>query len=130
MIDWSTLKKISRRIKMEKKDIFEQVLQYVMTVSDEEFAGLSVGTLAHLFNVERSKLTRQFKHHTGLTLEDFLFKEKMARAAFLLKVQSGITVKEVSKRIGFCTSDYFIRRFREYYGIVPGRYRELKSMCY
>jgi AraC-like DNA-binding protein len=115
---------------MDNKNIFDQVLRYVMTVADEEFAAISVGTLAHLFNVERSKLTRQFKRQTGLTLEDFLFKEKMARAAFLLKAHGDITVKEVSKKIGFCTSDYFIRRFREYYGIVPGRYRELKSMCY
>jgi two-component system response regulator YesN len=114
---------------MGNKDIFDQVLQYIMTVTDEEFADLSVGTLAHSFNVERSKLTRQFKSRTGMTLEDFLFKEKMARAAFLLKAQGAITVKEVSRRIGFCTSDYFIRRFREYYGIVPGRYRELKTRC-
>jgi two-component system response regulator YesN len=113
---------------MENKNIFDQVLQYVMTVTDEEFAGLSVGTLAHSFNIDRCKLSRQFKHHTGLTLEDFLFKEKMTRAAFLLKGQKDIKVKEVSKKIGFCTSDYFIRRFREYYGIVPGRYRALKSM--
>ena len=114
---------------MENKDIFDQVLQYVMTVTDEEFADLSVGTLAHSFNVERSKLSRHFKRQTGLTLEDFLFKEKMGRAAYLLKAQVPITVKEVSRRVGFCTSDYFIRRFREYYGIVPGRYRELKTRC-
>ena len=115
---------------MENKDIFDQVLRYVMTVTDEEFAAISVGTLAHLFNVERSKLTRQFKRQTGMTLEDFIFKEKMTRAAFLLKDQKDIKVKEVSKMIGFCTSDYFIRRFREYYGIVPGRYKALKSICY
>ncbi len=52
----------------------------------------------------------------------------MARAAFLLKAYGDdITVKEVSNRVGFCSCDYFIRKFRAYYGIVPGRYKEYKT---
>lgn len=120
----------SWKSQMESKNIFNQVLQYVMTVTDDEFADLSVGRLAYSFKIERSKLSRQFKRQTGITLEDFLFKEKMTRAAFLLKVHGDITVKEVSKRIGYCNSDYFIRRFRGYYGIGPGKYKELKNMCH
>jgi len=112
---------------MGTKSVSDHVIKYVMTVNDEEFADLSVGTLAYSFNMDRYKLLRQFKSQTHMTLEDFLLKEKMARAAFLLKAYGDITVKEVSERIGFCTCDYFIRRFRAFYGIAPGRYREFKS---
>jgi two-component system response regulator YesN len=101
-----------------------------MTVTDEEFADLSASILANAFKIERCKLSRQFKRQTGITLEDFLFREKMNRAAFLLKAHGDITVKEVSKRIGYCNSDYFIRRFRGYYGIGPGKYRKFKNMCH
>lgn len=107
----------------------EEVIQYVMSVTDEEFAELSVGTLASMFKIDRYKLMRQFKAQTDMTLEDFLLKEKMARAAFLLKTYADITVKEVSERVGFCTCNYFIRRFRKYYGIVPGKYKRIKSKC-
>ena len=109
------------------KNIYDRVVQYVLTVADEEFAALSVSILADSFQIDRYKLLRHFKRQTGMTLEDFLFKEKMGRAAFLLKAHGDITVKEVSRRIGFCTCDYFIRRFREYYGVVPGRYRDFKT---
>jgi hypothetical protein len=35
-------------------------------------------------------------------------------------------VKEVGNRLGFCTCDYFIRKFRKYYGIVPGQFKEFR----
>ncbi len=113
---------------MGNKNVSDQVVQHVMSVTDEEFAALSVGTLAYSFKISRFKLSRQFKHQTAMTLEDFLLKEKMTRAAFLLRSHGDITVKEVSRRIGFCTSDYFIRKFRAFYGIAPGRYKEFKNM--
>jgi len=102
------------------------VLRHVMAAPDEEFAEFSVCTLAHSFNIDRFKLTRQFKQQTNMTLEHFLFKEKMGRAAYLLKAFDNITIREISQRIGFCSCDYFIRKFKEYYGIVPGKYREFK----
>jgi YesN/AraC family two-component response regulator len=114
---------------MKTISILDTVMQHVMTVSDEEFSELTVCTLAYSFNIDRYKLLRQFKNRTNMTLEDFLFKEKMARAAFLLHANSDITVKEVSKKVGYSTSDYFIRKFKQYYGIVPGKYKELKSTC-
>ena len=61
-----------------------------------------------------------------MTLEHFLFKEKMDRATYLLKAYQNITIKEIAERIGFCTSNYFIQKFKEYYGVAPGKYRELK----
>lgn len=113
---------------MASKNIPDLVLQYVMTVTDEEFANLSVSTLAYSFKIDRCKLSRQFKRQTNMTLEHFLFKEKMSRAAFLLKTHDGIKVKEVSEIIGFCTCDYFIRKFKEFYGILPGKYKEFKAV--
>ena len=112
---------------MNNENLSEQVQQHVMTVTDEEFAELSVSILANLFNIDRFKLSRQFKRQTSITLEDFLCKEKMTRAAFLLSYYRDIKVKEVSKRIGYCNCDYFIRKFRQYYGIVPGKYKKYKT---
>jgi AraC-like DNA-binding protein len=109
-------------------NVYDQVVEHVMSVTDQEFADLSVAVLAYSLKINRFKLSRQFKSQIHMTLEEFLFKEKMARAAFLLKTFEHITVKEVSQRIGFCTSDYFIRKFKQYYGVAPGRYKEFKAM--
>lgn len=109
-------------------NVYNRVVEHVMSVTDEEFANLSVEVLAYSLNINRFKLSRQFKRQSDMTLEEFLFKEKMARAAFLLKTFEDITVKEVSRRIGFCTCDYFIRKFKQYFGVAPGRYKEFKIM--
>jgi AraC-like DNA-binding protein len=114
-----------RRHKMDN-NIYNRVVEHVMSITDEQFAGLSVARLAGSLQIDRFKLSRQFKSQSAMTLEEFLFKEKMSRAAFLLKTFEDITVKEVSRRIGFCTCDYFIRKFKQYYGVAPGRYKEFK----
>lgn len=112
---------------MHSISIAEKIAFHVMTVPDKEFAGLSVGTLAYSFKIDRYKLSRQFKNQTQITLEHFLFREKMSRAVLLLNIDKNITVKEVAERIGYCTSGYFIQKFKEYYGIVPGKYKEYKN---
>ena len=111
-----------------KKEIFNQVQQYIMTVSDKGVAGLSVSILANKFNIDRFKLSRQCKRQTGMTLETFLFREKMTRAAFLLTGHDEITVKEVSQKVGYCTSDYFIRKFKKFHGMAPGKYKYFKAI--
>lgn len=110
-----------------KNNVYDRVVERVMSVTDEEFADLSVAVLACWLKIDRYKLSRQFKRQSDMTVEEFIYKEKMARAAFLLKAFEDITVKEVSRRIGFCTCDYFIRRFKQYYGVAPGRYKEFKA---
>jgi AraC-like DNA-binding protein len=111
----------------EKEEFPFHVLEYVMKATDEEFAGFSVGVLAHYFNIDRFKLLSLFKRHTNMTLEHFLLKEKMDRAAYMLKTYHNIPIKQIAERIGFCTYDYFIQKFKEYYGVLPGKYREYKS---
>ena len=113
-------------MQIENKEIPYQVLEHVMKATDEEFAEFSVGILAYSFNIDRFRLSRQFKRQTNMTLEHFLFKEKMARAAYLLKTYQNLTIKEVAERLGFRADDYFIRKFKEYYGVAPGKYREFK----
>lgn len=112
---------------MDETTMSNQVIRCVMTMPDEEFAVLSVGKLANLLNIDRYKLSRQFKRQTEMTLEEFLYKEKMNRAAILLLDYRDISVKDVSEKIGFCSPDYFIRKFKQFYGIVPGKYRDYKT---
>ncbi|MGD2087142.1 MAG: AraC family transcriptional regulator [Candidatus Aminicenantes bacterium] len=112
---------------MEDNTISQQVIRRVLTMVDEEFAAISVGELARLFETDRYKLSRQFKTQTGMTLEEFLYKEKMTRAALLLLAYKNITVKKVAEKIGFCSPDYFIRKFRQFFGVVPGKYSEFKA---
>lgn len=114
--------------KEQKEDNFsERVIKYIATRSDEEFARLSVATIARKFKTDRYRLSRTFKAEKNVTLENYLLQEKMCRCAFLLMGDRNTTVKEVSSLMGFCTCDYFIQVFKKYFGIVPGQYKEYKT---
>ncbi|MCP4148289.1 MAG: helix-turn-helix transcriptional regulator, partial [bacterium] len=105
----------------------EFVIKFVVSQRDREFAGINVSTLAQLFEMDRTKLSRNFKREAGMALDDYIHREKMFRAAYLLRVKRSIAVKEVAKQLGYCTTDYFIMCFKKFFGIVPGQYKDCKK---
>ena len=115
------------KLQVEEESLSERLIKYVTTREDEDFAGLSVTSLARRFNIDRFKLSRTFKAEKKMTLDYYLLQEKMFRCAFILMSDRGITVKELARIMGFCTCDYFIQVFKKYFGIVPGQYKEFKT---
>lgn len=96
-------------------------------LADNECAKPWVARKAQCLVFDRFKLSREFRQELDMTMGNFLFKEKMTRAAFLLSTYRDINFEKVAEKFGFCTCDYFIRKFRQHYGIVPGKYREYKT---
>ena len=111
---------------MKKNNFSDRVIEYVLKCKDEELAGLSVAKVAKIFKVSESYMLRKFKTEKYFTLGKYLFRERMFRAANLLLENRDLTVKSLAERIGFLDYDYFIRIFKNYYGITPSRYRYCK----
>lgn len=78
-----------------------------------------VSELADAMNMSRSNLLRKVKKETNLSVSQLISQERLARAMELLKT-SQLTVTEVSQRVGFNSTSYFIKCFREYFGFPPG----------
>lgn len=112
---------------MKQETFSDRVLKHIYTRTHEEFRELSVNRLAEFFAVDRFKLSRTFKEEKGMTLERFLNKERMFRCASLLVSEEVLTIKEVADILGFCNCDYFIKKFKEYYGMLPSQYKEFKT---
>ena len=106
----------------------EDVVMFIMTCRDEELAVLTVSEIAQRFDIDRFKLTRQFKNSKNTTLEFFINREKMIRSAFLLSSNKNMTVEVIAKRMGFCTSSYFSQVFEKFFGIGPGKYRAYRRL--
>ncbi|NIM78553.1 MAG: helix-turn-helix domain-containing protein [Candidatus Aminicenantes bacterium] len=119
------MKKEFFNTKMKRNSLSDRVVEYVLTRTIDELAALTVESVAFNLNINRSHLSRTFKAEKNFTIEEFVFKIKIIRAATMLKDNVDLTIKEISKRMGFCRCDYFIRIFKRYFGITPARYREL-----
>ena len=84
---------------------------------DNEHFGVS--ELATAMHMSRSNLLRKCKKQTQLSASQFIRQIRLEEAMELLK-DSDLTVSEVSYRVGFGSTSYFIKCFREHYGHPPG----------
>jgi TolB-like protein/AraC-like DNA-binding protein len=85
-------------------------------ISKEQFG---VSELAEAMSMSRSNLLRKIKKHTQLSASQFIRQVRLKKGMEMLR-QTSLTVSEVSYQVGFGSTSYFIKCFREYYGYPPG----------
>ena len=85
-------------------------------ISNEHFG---VSELARETGMSRSNLLRKVKSQTNLSVSVFIRQVRLENAMEMLK-QEDLNVSEVSYKVGFSSTSYFIKCFREHYGYPPG----------
>lgn len=68
-------------------------------------------------------LSRVFRQETGLSVVDYVQKERVGAAKHML-IYSDATLSAISQYLHFSTQSYFIKIFKKYVGITPGQYRK------
>lgn len=64
-----------------------------------------------------------FKHHTGLNLNEYIRKEKMAKAQYRI-IGTNDSLKEIAASLGFKQYSYFTRVFKQEFHQSPAEYRK------
>ena len=85
-----------------------------------------VNMFAQLMNLGRTKLFLKVKGITGLTPNDFILNVRLKKAQMLLKQSEAKTVSEIAYEVGFNSPSYFIKRFRELFGVTPSQFQRSK----
>ncbi len=85
-------------------------------ISNEKFG---VSELANEIGMSRSNLLRKIQKTTNLSVSQFIRQIRLHYAMDLIK-QGTFNVSEVAYKVGFSSTSYFIKCFREYYGYPPG----------
>lgn len=106
----------------QSSKLVNDVLQYIY----REYAipELSNETIARHFGYHSYYLNSLVKHVTGRTLHRQITDYRLSVAVHLLST-SEEDVKTIAWKTGFRTVSYFIKMFREKYGLTPHRYRKL-----
>lgn len=87
---------------------------------------LSVGQIAYEFNIDMSILSKKFKKEKGINISDYIHELRIKKAKELLANDS-YRIREIAEECGYLNADTFIRVFKRYEGITPGKYRESKK---
>ena len=61
---------------------------------------------------------KKFQDYTGSSLNDYIYKVRMRKAAQLL-VSSNTPVGKVAEQVGILNENYFYKLFRKAYGCTP-----------
>ncbi len=96
------------------------VIEYIRTHWQEE---LTLTSLSDRFSISSSHLSRLFKQVTGENLSVFVIQFKLEKAAELLVTRSDLSVKNIGELLGYYSSAYFTKLFKDHYGVTPSQYR-------
>jgi len=88
----------------------------VEKASDDQFG---VSELAEALNMSRSNLLRKIRSATNLSASQFIRQVRLEIAMDMLN-ETSHTVSEISYKVGFGSTSYFIKCFREKYGYSTG----------
>lgn len=99
------------------RDFINKVTDIILeNISDEKFG---VSELASATGMSRSNLLRRIQKLTGISASRFISRVRLEKAKELL-LGSSLNVSEVSYEVGFSSTSYFIKCFRDHYGYPPG----------
>lgn len=85
---------------------------------------LSVNLVAKQVNLSVSWLSTKFKEEAGIGVNDYLNKIRIQRAKQLFDEQDYM-IYEVAGKVGFTSSQYFSKIFKQITGVTPNEYRRM-----
>ncbi len=88
---------------------------------------LSLEFIAEKVYLSPKYISRIFKEEKGINITQFITDCKLKKAAKLL-IETNISLDELIKQIGFSSTNYFIKKFKEKYSITPVQYRRNSIM--
>lgn len=110
------------RIRMGKQpsNLAIDVANYIQHHLSEPITAEDIAKELYL---SRPYLSRKFIEETGMSLTDFILKEKTEEAKRLLRY-SDKSLTAISNYLGFSSQSHFSRVFKKYASSTPGEYRD------
>ncbi|WP_159888134.1 helix-turn-helix domain-containing protein [Paenibacillus puerhi] len=104
--------------------LLDRIRQHVEeNYSDPE---LNVNNIGEHFELRGSYLSKLFKEQTGEGLLEYVAKHRIEQAKRLMR-DKATSVAEIAAMVGYHEAATFIRVFKKYEGITPGRYKETQG---
>lgn len=91
---------------------------------DENFhQSISRENISKKLGYNPSYISRLFKDYSGESLSNYLIRLRMEKAAHIL-TKTALSVDDAAVQCGYNDTGYFIKAFRRYYEITPGKFRD------
>ncbi len=109
----------------EMPDKGEELLAKAIHLVEQHMsdADYNVQHLSSDMCMSRANLYRRITELTGHTVTEFMRDIRLKQAALLLRRHPDININKVHTSVGFTTSSYFTKCFKEKFGLTPSEYQ-------
>ncbi|WP_338042440.1 helix-turn-helix domain-containing protein [Paenibacillus alba] len=104
------------------RDLIAKVMMYIAEHYHD--ANLNVNTIGERFELKGSYVSKLFKEQTGDGLLDYISKYRIDQAKKMMASRKD-SISEIAKIVGYNEVATFIRVFKKYEGITPGKFKEM-----
>ena len=104
----------------QKNELIERTKNYIYQNLHSEIV---IGEIGQKIGVNSSYLSDLFHRVEGMTIQQYIRKEKIRLAENMLRY-SDYEVKEIASYLSFCSQSYFGNIFRQQTGMTPAKYRK------
>lgn len=105
-------------------EIVRQVQIYVQRHLSED---VSLQTLADRVYLHPVYLSKLYRARTGERLIDYIVRIKMEHAAEQLIRRRSCKIYEAARMVGYYSSSYFCKTFKNHFGVTPAEYRKRQN---
>lgn len=107
-----------------KEEQLRNILLPALTYMTEHYENpLSASEMANLCHLSYSYFSRNFNRLMKMSFNDYLNHIRIREAEKLL-ISTTFSVTEIASSVGFCTTSYFIKQFKDHLQISPKQYRK------
>lgn len=96
-------------------------------VTAHYFEDISLNFIAESYFINPAYLSRVFKSESGLNFNDFLTNIRMNKASELLN-NPVLKMNDIAEMVGYQNVNYFLRKFKEFFGCTPSEHKSKKSI--
>jgi YesN/AraC family two-component response regulator len=117
---------ICQAVQAGRKDHGSQLVEDIRSFVSDQFRdyNLSISSVAEQFNLVPSYLSRLYKEQSGESLLDTINRTRIQEAKRMLK-DPDQSISDITQAVGYLHSNTFIRIFKRFEGVTPGRFREI-----
>ncbi|OBZ10221.1 helix-turn-helix domain-containing protein [Bacillus sp. FJAT-26390] len=118
--------KLENNVSQERAESLRDLVLKVTRHIEEQYrdSNLNVNTIGEHFDLKGSYLSKLFKNQTGEGLLDCINKYRIEQAKQMMKSKQD-SVSDIARQVGYNEVATFIRVFKKYEGITPGKFKEM-----
>lgn len=84
---------------------------------------LQVKDMAKEVRLDGAMFSRKFKEETGISPKEWLDKKRFSKAKMMLEYENK-NIAEIAYELDFGSPSWFIKRFKDYYGMTPKQFQK------